>query len=171
MAKDDGATAVKPDAVEDAPTASADIVAKAGGDARLVAFLSVAHNAEPVDPDKAALDIVRRILAGQDAETVLQQTAAIHARDVLGQDLTITGYDVNESDLEGTGPDFYFLINVVDENGELSKITCGAINVMAQLFRLGELQAFPLKARIVETGKPTKAGFKPMWLEASPPSF
>lgn len=171
MADSDKPEAVKPEVVEaDSGQGAGRLVTKTD-DSRLVAFLSSASNAAPVDPQTAALDIVRRILAAEDAADVLKQTSAIHAQDVLGQDLQIVGFDYNESDIAGSGTDFYMLINCVDGNGEPFKVTCGAINVMAQLYRLGELAAFPLVARIVETEKATRNGYKPMWLEAVPPSF
>lgn len=136
---------------------------------RLAEFLAAAKNEEPVDPRQAALDIVRRILAADSIEDVLKGTPAIHASDVIGQRLTVTGYSFNESDIEGSGPGFYMLLECVDPQGEPFKVTCGALNVMAQVFRLGQLDAFPLAARIVETEARTKAGYRPMWLEAVAP--
>lgn len=171
MADAKEAEAVKPDAVLPANDAGGTLVAKAGGDARLVAFLSAATQSAPVDPEMAALDIVRRILAAEDASAVLQQTASIHAKDVLGDVLTILDYQYNESDIADSGTDFYMLVDCVDANGEAFKVTCGAINVMAQLYRLKELGALPLQARFVETEKTTRRGYKPMWLEAVAPSF
>lgn len=135
-------------------------------DAQLQRFLAAGKAAVAVDPEAAALEIVRRILNAGDIASVLTQQEAIHARDVLGQTLRVLGYDANESDFTEGGPAFYMLINCVTEDGEPFRVTCGAINVMAQLFRLGQLDAFPINARIVESAKPTKAGYRPMWLEA-----
>lgn len=145
-------------------------MAQRDSDAALARFLSSATEQAPVDPAAATMDIIRRILAGDTAEDVLQQQAALHARDFINDPLTILGYTYNESDFE-QGPKFYMVIDAVTSDGESAKITCGALNVMAQLFRLNELKAFPIKARIVETGKATKAGYKPMWLEAVPADF
>jgi hypothetical protein len=136
---------------------------------RLVEFLQAAKDQEQVTPEQAALDIVRRILASDTIEDVLAGTPAIHARDVVGDVLTITGYSFNESGFSEAGPGFYMLIECVDGNGEPFKVTCGALNVMAQLFRLGQLQAFPLAARLTEAENATKAGYRPMWLEAVTP--
>ena len=140
------------------------------GDARLAEFLAAGTTVAPIDPEQAAMEIVRRILAANDVESVLRQQEAIHARDVLNEPLKIVGFDVNESTME-SGPAFYMLVRCVDAEGEPFSVTCGAVNVMAQLFRLGELDAFPLDAKIVESAKPTKAGYRPMWLEASPAPF
>lgn len=133
---------------------------------QLAAFLAAGKAAVAQDPEAAALEIVRRILNAEDVSAVLTQQEAIHARDVLGQTLHVIGYDANESDYTEGGPSFYMLINCVTDDGEPYRVTCGAINVMAQLFRLGQLSAFPIDARIIESAKPTKAGYRPMWLEA-----
>lgn len=146
-------------------------IAKRADDKALAAFLTAANDAAPIDPAAAQEDIIRRILAADTADAVLEQQAAIHARDVLGQILKVVGYSFNESDFGETGPSFYMLMDCVTDDGEPFKVTCGAINVMAQLYRLQQLEAFPLDARIVETARATKAGYKPMWLEAVAPAF
>lgn len=138
-------------------------------EARLVEFLAAAQSQEPVDPAQAAMDIVRRILAADSVEDVLKGTPAIHAGDVVGQPLTIVGFTFNESDLKEGGPGFYMLIECVDAQGEPFKVTCGAVNVMAQLWRLGQLDAMPLRAKITEAEKATSRGYRPMWLEAVAP--
>lgn len=115
--------------------------------------------------------IVQRILASESVEEVLAETEAIHARDVLGAALQITGYSFNNSTLGGDGPKFYMLIDCVDDGGEAFKVTCGAVNVMAQLYRLAELGAIPGLFRIVESDKETSAGFRPMWLKAIEPGM
>jgi hypothetical protein len=138
-------------------------------EARIAEFLAAASNQEPVDPAVAAMDIVRRILAADSIEDVLKGTPAIHAADVVNTPLIITGFTFNESDLTESGPGFYMLIDCADSQGEPYKVTCGAVNVMAQLWRLQQLEALPLVAKIVESEKKTKAGYRPMWLEAVSP--
>lgn len=138
-------------------------------DARVVAFLAAGKDAANVDPERAQLDIVRRILASDSVEDVLVQQEATHARDVLGDVLQIVGIRRQESSVGESGPDFYMLLDCVTEEGEPFAVTCGSINVMAQLHRLEELDAFPLTARIIEVGRPTKNGYKPMWLEGVNP--
>jgi hypothetical protein len=138
-------------------------------DAKVAEFLAAAQNEAPIDPWQAQLDIVQRILSAGDIDAVLTQTEAIHAADVLGDVLRVTGYAFGESTFKGNGPAFYMLVECVDADGVPFKVTCGAVNVMAQLYRLGQLNAFPLLARIVESEHETKAGYKPMWLEAVTP--
>lgn len=136
-------------------------------DQRVASFLAAGVNSAVVDPEKAQLDIVRRILASDSIEDVLKQQEAIHAKDVLDECINITGIRYMESDIKDSGPAFYMLVDCVTPNGEPFAVTCGAVNVMAQLHRLNDLDAFPLLATIVEVGKPTKAGYKPMWLEVA----
>ena len=135
------------------------------GDERVAAFLAAGRDSAVVDPQQAQYDIVRRILASDSIEDVLKQQEAIHARDVLGEALCVTGIRRMESSVGETGPDFYMLIDCVAPDGEPYAVTCGAVNVMAQLHKLEELDAFPLVLQLVEVGRPTKAGYKPMWAE------
>lgn len=129
----------------------------------LARFMSVAKDVVPIDPQQAALDMVSRILGAGSVDEVLEGSSAIHAVDVLGQNLTIVGVRWNESDL-ADGAGFYALIDCVDNNGEGFAVTCGAITVMAQLFKLDELGALPGTFQLVEAAKPTKSGYKPMSL-------
>lgn len=138
--------------------------------AALARFLGAATALEPIDPQQAALDMVRRILAGDTVDEVLEGQAAIHAADVLGVTLVVTGVRWNESDLGG-GPGFYALMDCVDGDGNSFTITCGAITVMAQLFRLHELGAFPTRLVIEEAEKATRSGYKPMSLRKGEEPF
>jgi len=135
-------------------------------DQRLAAFLAAGQSSAVVDPQQATLDIVSRILRSDSVEDVLKRQEAIHARDVLGEPLHVVGIRRQESSVGESGPDFYMLIDCVTPDGEPYSVTCGAVNVMAQLHKLEELGAFPLMLTLVEVDKPTKTGYKPMWAEA-----
>lgn len=135
------------------------------GDARVLAFMQAGKETVAADPEAAQLDIVRRILSGDTPDEVLTQAEAMHSRDVLGESIIIDGFRYQESDLEGGGIGFYMLLDCVTPQGEPYVVTCGAVNVMAQLHRLAELGALPGVFSIVEMGKPTKRGYKPMWLQ------
>lgn len=139
-------------------------------DSAIARFLSAAQTQQTIDPEQAALDMVRRILSGDTADDVLEGQEAIHAKDVLGDNLVVTGVRWNESDQE-SGPNFYALIDCVDEKGEGYAVTCGAISVMAQLFRLNELGAFPVCVVIEEAAKPTRSGYRPMSLRKGESPF
>lgn len=139
-------------------------------DSAIARFLSAAQTQQVIDPEQAALDMVRRILTGDTIESVLEGREAVHAKDVLGETLTVTGVRWNESDNE-SGPNFYALMDCVDNDGNPYAVTCGAISVMAQLFRLNELEAFPIRVVINEAAKATRSGYKPMHLAKSEEPF
>ena len=139
-------------------------------DSAIARFLSAAQTQQVIDPEQAALDMVRRILTAGTPDEVLEGSAAIHAVDVLGQTLTVVGVKWNESD-NASGPNFYAVMECVDAEGEPFAVTCGAISVMAQLFRMDELHAFPVRVAIEEAARPTKSGYKPMHLRKGEESF
>lgn len=120
---------------------------------------------EAVDPEEAARDIMRRILEAPDLDSVFDQAGTISAEDVIGKPLRIRGFKAMKSAYE-EGANVYFLIDAVDgDTGEVLTINCGARNVMAQLYRAGQLDGFPLDAAIVKARKATAAGYYPLWLE------
>lgn len=128
------------------------------------AFLTSVDAQVNDDPAAVAASIVASILQAPDAQSVLQQASTTQAVDVLDQRLLIRGQRFNKSD-KADGPGFYAIIDAVSDDGEVMLITCGARNVMAQIYRLGELGALPCHAAIVQQDKPTAAGFYPMSLE------
>lgn len=148
---------------------SSEVVAR-DSDSAIARFLSAAQTQQVIDPEQAALDMVRRILTADSAEEVLEGREAIHAADVLGQTLTVVGVRWNDSDTAG-GPGFYALMDCVDAEGQGFAVTCGAISVMAQLFRMSELNAFPVRVCIEEAAKPTKSGYRPMHLRKGEEPF
>lgn len=124
---------------------------------------------EVTDPGAAAEAIVRRIISSASADEVSEQAeaGALHAADVLGRPLLLQGVSWSSSGFEN-GPQVYALVSAIDtDTGELLSITCGSRNVMAALFRLGQLGAFPMTDPwvIVEADNPTAGGFRPMWLK------
>jgi len=83
---------------------------------------------------------------------------------VLGETLTVLAVRWLKGDFE-SGPGFYAVIEAANQDGEKVQVSCGAGTVMAQLWKLGELDAFPIQVAIVESGRTTAAGYKPMTLE------
>jgi hypothetical protein len=123
----------------------------------------------PDDPEGSALAIVQRILSAPSAEAALSQPRAVGAREVLGRDLRVDRVRIAPSDfgVDG-GIGVYALLDCVDtETGERMTVTCGALNVLAQLEVLVREQALPAEVRIVESARPTRAGYRPLWLEAA----
>jgi hypothetical protein len=131
----------------------------------LAEFLSAGRASAALDPNQAALDMVQRILNAETVEDVLKRAEAIHARELVDQTIVLTGVRFNESDLKADGPGFYALLEIVDENGEAQVVTCGAVTVMAQAWKLNKLGALPMRVVLREAEKETKNGFRPMHLE------
>lgn len=129
-------------------------------------YLDDMKNLAEHSDDDVQRAIVGRILASETAADVLAPQAIEHARDLVDQHLTLTGVRVQESDFE-EGPGIYAVVNaVVMEDGRTTTFSCGGSNVLAQLYRLAQLNALPCDVVIKRSTKPTKAGYYPLWLEA-----
>ncbi len=117
-----------------------------------------------LDPEAIAADIARRILEAPDTNAALQLGVAVHAREILGQPIVITGFRFQESGFD-SGPGAYAVLDAVnDDTGEGFAVTCGGVNVMAQLIRLAMDGDLPKRVKIIETDRQTKQGYYPMWL-------
>lgn len=123
------------------------------------------------NPDEVAMEIIRRILDSETVDDVLGGAGAVHARDYLGRAFVLTGVKFNESSFETAGPSFYAILEGADEDSEKVAITCGARNVIAQAWKLRDMGALPLRVMIIESPRPTKEGYRPMWLEKAAASF
>jgi len=135
-------------------------------------FLAAGDDAgAELNADEVTVDIIGRILNATSVDDVLGGQEATHARDFLGQPFVLTGVRFNRSDFDGTGPSFYALLEGADENGERVTITCGARNVIAQAWKLSDMGALPVKLVLQESDRPTRAGYKVMWLDKAPASF
>lgn len=134
-------------------------------------FLSTATEVAQEDPEAISLAIVERILNAKTAEEVLTPNQVVHARDLIGVPLNVSGIRWLESDFE-TGPGMYAIMDCVrvDTDSHLV-VSCGGQNVLAQLWKLNDLGAFPARVVIQQAPRPTKAGFLPLWLEAGPVPF
>lgn len=120
---------------------------------------------EFVDPEQASRDIVRRILEAEDLDALFEQAGTIGCDDVLGKPLSFRDFRPMRSAFE-EGAGMYFVVDAADlETGEQLVISCGARNVMAQLYRAKQLGALPLNAAIVKAPRPTANGYYPLWLE------
>ena len=135
-------------------------------------FLAAADDeAGELDPDQVTIDIIGRILKATSVEDVLGGAGATHARDFLGVPFTLTDVRFNRSDFGDTGPAFYALLQGADDNGEAVTITCGARNVIAQAWKLRDMEALPVKVELAESERPTRRGYKVMWLQRAGASF
>jgi hypothetical protein len=109
--------------------------------------------------------IVARILAADDAGSVLDMGEPTKAEDLEQVPLTVRGVRWMRSTFD-EGPGVYAVVDASrDDNEEQVKVTCGSVNVMTQLLRLQTMDAFPQKVKIVKSSRPTKSGYYPYWLQ------
>lgn len=126
-------------------------------------FLTAVMDQSVDDPAAVSTAIVASILQAKSVDEVLNRQNTVDASSVVGQRLAIRGARWMRSDLQ-EGPGFYALIDAANDDGEPLLITCGSRNVMAQVYRLIELNALPCYAAIEESERATAAGYHPMSL-------
>lgn len=117
------------------------------------------------DADAASMDIVGAILDADSPDDVFATKGLIHAEEVRGIPLYITGFKVNNGDF---GP--YFVIDAVNVSGQTVRVfdeentphdfahgyvlepgvSCGSQFVMAQLAKCAREGWLPYTAKIVE---------------------
>lgn len=135
-------------------------------------FLAAADTeVSEADPDQVSMDIIGRILKADTVDAVLGGSGAIHARDYIAKPFALTNVRFNRSDFGDDGPNFYALLEGADTDGVPIVITCGARNVIAQAWKLRDMDALPVKVQIAESDRPTAAGYKVMWLEKAEANF
>ena len=113
------------------------------------------------DPEAVARAIAHDILTAPTIDEVFARRELTHARDVLGEPLVVLGVRWMQGDYNSTGPGFYAVIEAASDDGEKVQVSCGARNVMAQLWRLHELDAFPIHVAIVESAAPPRPATSP----------
>lgn len=123
------------------------------------------------NPDQVAIDVIAKILSADTIEGVFGGGGTIHARDYLDTPFKLLGLHFNESTFDGEGPNFYALLDAVNADGEKVAITCGAKNVIAQAWKLADMNALPMDIIIKQSAKATASGFHIMWLEQAPAAF
>lgn len=127
-------------------------------------MLAATHSQALEDPDAAARAITERILNATTIEEILGQPEVRHARDLLDVPVLVNAVHFNQSDFE-EGPGFYAIVDVEDpDTGDTFAVSCGGRNVMAQLYALAKIDAFPAKVKITQARKPTRQGYWPLWL-------
>lgn len=135
-------------------------------------FLSAAdEGALDIDPDQVSIDIIARILEATSVDDVLGGGSLTHAREFLNVPFTLTNVRFNKSQYDGEGPAFYAVLEGADPQGEKVLVSCGARNVIAQAWKLRDMDALPVQVQLAEAERPTAAGYKVMWLEKAPRPF
>lgn len=135
-------------------------------------FLAAADTDQAeLNPEQVTIDIIARILNADTVEGVLGGNNATSAEDYLDTPFALTAVRFNKSTFEDAGPKFYALLEGANIDGEPLVITCGARNVIAQAWKLGDMGALPVQVVLKQSSKPTAAGYYVMWLEAAPESY
>jgi hypothetical protein len=121
------------------------------------------------DPEKIADSIVSRILRAESVDDVLAPQAIEHARDLIGVPMEIRSARFQRSDYE-EGPEVYMVCEAeVLDDGRVTTFSCGGRSVMAQVYRIAQLGGLPFQGVLVQSPKPTRRGFRPLWLESLGP--
>lgn len=159
-------------------TTSADLEALAadalGTDdkATLTRFLAVAESdAKAMDPGAVAMEIIGRVLDAETVDAVLATDKAISSEDYVGRPFVLLSARFSPSQYEGEGPQFFATMTIADENGEKQVLNSSAGRIIAQVFKLRELDAMPVKVVIGKAERPSRAGYYPLWLERAPEDF
>lgn len=108
--------------------------------------------------------IIQHVLQSANAESVLELIEAEGLKDYIGREIQIMGFSVNDSDYE-QGAAVYVAIHAIDVETQTRRIiTTGWQRVMAQLFRLDQLKAFPVTVTVYASKRPNKFGSYPLQL-------
>lgn len=119
------------------------------------------------DPKVIQRQIIERILASPDAETVLGGSKAIGGREILGRPFELREVRWLKSRFDEGLPVFAVLDVEMLDDGEKLAVTSSSGNVMAQAYQLKRLNNLPIKLKIEEAEQATAAGFRPQWLVAA----
>lgn len=132
---------------------------------QLRAMMQDAEDRAAMSPEEIQASIVERILGAATIDDVFAIQEARHARDLLDVAIEVTDFKFQESSF-AEGAKYYVVLDAYDvATGEKMAVTCGGATVVAQLYRLGQLGAFPIKVKFAQTKRPTKSGKFPMSLE------
>lgn len=128
-------------------------------------FLLGDETPEFADPEQASRDIVMQILAAPDMDAVLDMAGTTPIGDLINVPIRILDARAMRSAYE-QGATMYLLLTVAElETGDVRKVTCGARNVMAQLYRWDQLGRPEFECVCRPTDKPTANGYYPLWLK------
>lgn len=115
--------------------------------------------------EDAARGIMEQILTAPDVDSVLATFESAPIADYLGIPIEVHGVRWRPSAFTEGAPIFAVIDAVELANGERLTLTTSGRSVMAGLFRLEQLQAFPIALQVVEAKKATAAGYKPLQLK------
>jgi hypothetical protein len=114
------------------------------------------------DADAILLDI----LNADSVESILGNDT-IGLTEMIAEPFTILSAVLRESDYEQGLPAF-LVMQAERDNGDRIVITTGASTVVAQVVRMNQLAAFPVRVSSKKAEKPTAAGYYPLSLVKPP---
>jgi hypothetical protein len=124
------------------------------------------------DPASASLAMVERILASESAGDVLAKSDTTPAKELDGVPLEVSavrwmGSKYRDADGEGAqGPAVFALIEAKRlDTGTAVLVTCGSLMVMAQLYKLRQIDALSSQPVKIVVKPATANGYRPMNLE------
>lgn len=123
-------------------------------------------NAEVVDdPDSISRSIIAQLL-GADSDEALQDFGnATGWRELLDTPIELHGFRWRVSDYQEGAPIYFIVSGTRLDTGERVTLTTGSLNVLAQLSNMARRGTLVGGIwQLHEAEKPTKAGFKPLWL-------
>lgn len=131
-------------------------------------FLLNARPEESSNPAEVQMDIMRRILSAKSLDEVFLTTQLQSAEDYFGQAIIITDIRWGKSDFSD-GPGVYAIVTGTESIfGNEVTLSCGGINVVAQLYMIRKFDALPMAVEFFPSPRPTKSGYKPLWVKARP---
>lgn len=114
------------------------------------------------EADAAIADIVSQVLSAGSVEEVLADIEAMGLQQLVGEIITIHDGKWQRSTYEEGSPWYAVLDATRHSTGERRIMTTGAQTVIAQIVRLVQLDALPVRVKIVySTKEPTAKGHRP----------
>lgn len=123
------------------------------------------EDVEPIDNTQSQLEDLLHILQADTIDGILKRTEVVDAKSLAGETIQVLGYTRLPSTKADSALRFYLLIDCVDHNGEMLKVTCGSAKVMARIMSLRAHGFLPCYGAIVVATRPTAAGNYPMDFE------
>lgn len=124
------------------------------------------------DPLEIQRAIFARLANAATVDEILEQGSGLDswANDLEGIAVEVHGVRFNVSTYEQGAP-VYAVVDLAvlegERAGERLLVSCGGVNVMGQLVGMLKLGAFPAQVRIAHAEKPTRQGYRPLWLQAA----